>query len=226
MRPGTIISTIPTPPASYNLIDLITLKILLGITATGSDPFLVLLIGQASAAAQAYANNPFVVEGRQDQIFPPRDGWPRQTDGAYSPLQLSRWPLTAVTSVVETISGVQTTLTSGTDFLIDAAEGQLVRLNTYNGVQPTPYPVDWRANPVTVQFSAGYATIPPDVVDAVQIMIKGKFFGQTRDPNIRQQTSPGIIEQSFFFATGPGGQGDLPVDAMAKLDRYRIPVFG
>lgn len=226
-RPAVQIASIVTPAASYSLVDLQTLKTLLGITTTVYDAFLNLVIPQVSTAAQNYANNPFVVETIQDQFWPGADGWPWSVRRRTAPLQLSRWPISSMVSVVETINNVATTLTLGTDYLADTKTAQLTRLSTYS-TPPTgiaPSPADWRADPIVAQYQAGYATIPSDVVDAVAIMAQAKFYAQQRDPMIRSQNVSGVFEQSFFFATGPGGQGDLPVDAMAKLDRYRIPTI-
>ena len=227
MRPGVTVSTILTQPLNYNLVDLADVKTLLGLTGTTCDPFLNLVIPQASQAAISYCNNPFVVEGRQDLVFPPRDERPRTLRGDLDPLQLKRWPLTAVTSVVETIAGVATTLTLGTDFLADAALGQITRLETYwASSNASPGPTRWRGSQIVVQYSAGYATIPADVFDAVFILVKAKYYAQLRDPKIRQQASPGISEATYWFAAGPGGEGDLPADAQAKLQRYRVPKVG
>ena len=227
MRDAVTISTITQAPATYNLVDLASVKTLLGISNTNSDAFLNLVIPQASQAAINYCNNPFAVEARQDQIFPARDGRPRTLRGDLEPLQLRRWPLTAIASVVETIAGVATTLTLGTDFLADMSNGQLTRLETYwTSSSASPLPCRWRGSQIVAQYSAGYPTIPADVFDAVTIVVKAKYYGWLRDPMIRQQASPGIAEATYWFATGPGGSGDLPIDAQAKLDNYRVPVVG
>jgi len=51
MRPGVTVSTILTQPLNYNLVDLADVKTLLGLTGTTCDPFLNLVIPQASQAA-------------------------------------------------------------------------------------------------------------------------------------------------------------------------------
>jgi hypothetical protein len=226
-RPAVFISSIVTPADSYSLVDLADVKTMLGVTVSTFDNFFSLVIPQASTAAQNYANNPFVVETIQDQWFPGSDGWPWTVRGAYAPLQLKRWPLVAVPSVVETIAGVATTLTLGTDFLADMRLGQLTRLNTYcappAGVPPLP--CDWRPDPVVVQYQAGWETLPGDVFAAVVHLVKLEYYSQTRDPLIRSQSSPGIYEASYVMGTGPGGPGDLDAYAASKLDRYRVPVI-
>jgi hypothetical protein len=222
IRPEARLSTVTTAATSYNLIDLATLKILLGIAGGASDAYLNLLIPQASQAARTYCNNPIVVETIQDQIYPWRDDRPWTVRPRQEALQLTRWPIVSVISVVETEGaspGTPTTLVAGTDFLADTANGQLIRLDSYQR------PRSWGSDPVTAQYQAGWSPVPPDVVDAVHLMVKAKFYAQSRDPMIRSESAPSVYEAQYFFATGPGGQGDLPVDAMAKLDRYRVPVI-
>lgn len=224
-RPAVTISSIVDPASSYSLVDLVTLKILLGITTTTYDEYLNLVIPQASTAAQTYTNNPFVVETIQDQFWPGADGWPYMVRRRTAPLQLSRWPLVEMVSVVETINNVATTLTLGTDYLADTADGQLTRLSTYSAPPAgiAPWPVDWRANPIVAQYEAGYAAIPGDVFDAVVTIIKAKWYAQQRDPFVRSETVPGVLSQSYFQMDSATG---LPVDAVAALTRYRVPVVG
>ena len=220
MHPFVFISSVVTPATSYSLIDIATLKTLLGVTDTISDAFLALKIPQASTTAQNYCNNPFVVETVQDQVFPARDSWPWTISQRMAPLQLSRWPVISMTSVIETTGTTTETLVLGTDYLADLNLGQWTRLNQWGKPRP------WGSEPITIQYSAGYATVPFDVVDAVADLIKGAWFAQTRDPMIRSQNVAGVYEAAYFFATGPGGEGDLPVNVKAKLDRYRVPVVG
>lgn len=224
-RPAVQIASIVTPASNYNLVDLTTLKTLLGITTTTYDAFLNLVIPQASTAAQTFTNNPFVVETIQDQFWPGADGWPYMVRRREAPLQLSRWPIVSVVSVVETINNVVTTLTLGTDYLADTASGQLTRLSTYSTppVGIAPWPVDWRANPIVAQYVAGYVTIPGDVFDAVVTIIKAKWYAQQRDPFVRSENVPGVLSQSYFQMDSATG---LPVDAVALLRLYRVPVVG
>ena len=227
MRPPVTISSIVTPASSYSLVDLADVKTLLGITVTTYDALLNLFIPQASATAQSFCNNPFVVETIQDQFYPQSDGVPWTVKDRRAPIQLSRWPTVAISSVVETIAGVATTLTSGTDFLLDAENGQLTRLNTYDPNYSSPaLPCYWRPNPIVAQYTAGYQNIPNDVFDAVTTLVKMMYYAQTRDPLVRAQNVAGVYDASYVMGTGPGGEGDLPAYVAAKLQRYRVPVVG
>ena len=213
------ITTIVQAAASSDLVDLPTVKTLLDLQDNGLDTYLKLVITQASAAAQGFCNRPFVVETLVDRFWPQRDIYPGILRGGVAPLQLTRWPVVAVTSVVETQSGVPTTLIEGTDYLLDAAEGQLIRLDR-NG-----YPCIWRPVPITVTYSAGYNPIPPAVVDAVVRLVKGALMARKRDPMLRSEASPGVYEAAYWFGTGPGNPGGLPPDVQALLNDFYQPVF-
>ncbi|RBP03812.1 hypothetical protein DFR50_14260 [Roseiarcus fermentans] len=218
MGPPATISTVVTPAASPNLVDIATVKMMLGLTDTSADAFLALLIPQASAAAANFTNNKFVVETILDQIFPGRDGRPWTLRTAIAPLQLSRWPLVSVGSVIETIAGTPTTLISGTDYLVDAVNGQLVRLDSFG------FPRAWGSDPVAVTFTAGFAAIPFEVVAAVVEIVKIAYYAQGRDPMVRSQNAPGVFEQAFWFGNGPGVDNELPPSIAGKLLNYRMPV--
>ena len=218
MRPATTISTVVTPAASASLVDLPTVKAMLGLTDTANDLYIALLIPQASAAAVNFTNNKFVVETILDAIFPYRDGRPGTLRGELAPLQLSRWPLVSVGSVVETIAGTPTSLVAGTDYLIDSVNGQLARLDDLG------FPRAWGANPVAVTFTAGFPTIPPEVAAAVVELVKIAFYARGRDPMARSQNVPGVFEQQFWFGNGPGADNELPPSIAGKLQNYRVPV--
>ena len=219
MRPGAYVSTITQAAASYALIDIASLKLRLAISGTQSDAYLALAIADASAAASRFMNNPIVAETLSDQIYPWRDGPLGALRSREPALQLKRWPLIAVTSVVETIAQTATTLTAGTDFLVDAPYGRLVRLDSYGR------PRDWNADPVVVAYSAGYAAVPGDVQEAVAEMVKTRFFARTRDPAIREQNVEGVLQTQFWFGSGPGSDSDMPPTIAGKLERYRVPMF-
>lgn len=111
-------------------------------------------------------------------------------------------------------------LAEGEDYLVDRTTGLLTRL-----FQTDKQPKSWGL-PIIVIYWAGFTTIPDDLQDAVILMMKGRWYGRTRDPNIKSQNVEGVYSASYYFATGPGGQGDMGVDANAKLDRYKVGIAG
>lgn len=219
-RPDVQIDDV-TPAASYDLVSLTTVKTLLGVTDASLDAYFKLVITQASAIAAKYCERPFVVEVIQSSYFPQRDGWPWIVRDRIAPLQLCRYPVVSpITSVVETIAGVATTLVEGTDFLADYALGALTRLDDFGR------PRDWCANPIVVNFKGGYAAIPPNVQNAVVEIVKGMYYARTRDPGLRGENIEGVYSAQYWFGAGPGSNNGLPPSITVLLDPYRTPVIG
>lgn len=221
MTDRTIITTLITPATAptggqrYDLVDLATIKLELNATNNADDPFFRNLISRASAAAANYCNCVFPVETVKDEVLARHSQGHQRTipDRCY-PLQLSRFPVTSLTSVVE--NGV--TLVDGTDFRIDYDKGQLIRL----GIDG--HPKSWTSLAITIIFTAGYATIPFDIVDAVVRMVKNRWFMRQRDPSLRQQSIPGVLEQQYWVATGAEA-GAMTPDVVDLLSGFKVPVF-
>lgn len=121
-------------------------------------------------------------------------------------------------TIVENWPIAPTPLAEGIDFLIDYDYGHVTRL-----FETDRQPKSWNL-PIIAIYWAGFQDIPEDLQDAVVLMLKGRWYSRQRDPNVKSQNVEGVYSASYFFATGPGGQGDLSVDVNAKLDRYRVPV--
>jgi hypothetical protein len=208
------ISTVTTAAASYDLVTLDVVKDELGISDNSKNTTLQRYITAASAMVAQYCNRVFPVETLTDEIWAARDPWPRIINGGLPSLQLSRWPLVSVTSVTE--NGVA--LVQDTDFAVAAAAGQLIRLDV-NG-----YPRKWPIYPLVVVYRAGFDPIPVDVEDAVCRMVTRRYASKGRDPNLKQQNIPGVLEQSWWIATG-SDSGNMSPDISDILDNYRVPVL-
>jgi hypothetical protein len=115
-------------------------------------------------------------------------------------------------------------LVEGVDFLVDYDDGQLTRLDV------NAYPKRWPQLRTAVLYSTGWSLSDPTMADAqeaVTRMVKARYFGQTRDPALRQENVEGVWSAQYWFGAGPGAAvGDLPPDIMAMLDRYRALPFG
>jgi hypothetical protein len=111
-------------------------------------------------------------------------------------------------------------LAEAVDFLVMYDVGQLVRIDSQL------CPRRWPSFPITASYEAGYATIPPDVVEAVVLLVKHRWFSRKRDPYLRQENIPGVIESAWWIAQGPGTNGNLPPDVEDMLQKYRVPVLG
>ncbi len=109
-------------------------------------------------------------------------------------------------------------LCEGTDFITDAAVGQLTRLDTFG------HPRKWPAVSIVATYQAGYAVVPSEVADAAIRLVKHKWFARGRDPFLRQENIEGVYEAQYWIAQGPGTSGNLPPDVVDVLDNYRVPV--
>lgn len=207
-----IVTTVVSAASSKALITLSDVKLELGITGTTDDTWLTSVIDRASLAAAQYCNRTLVSETVKDQFWPQRDGYPWIIPGGIWPLQLTRWPVSSVSSVVEN----DVTLTVTTDYLLRSAEGQLVRLDS------RAYPKKWPAFTIAVQYVAGYQTIPSDLQDAVIRMVKSRWFMRSRDPLLKQEDVPGVYSAAYWVSTG--SEGAITPDVADLLDNYRVPV--
>ena len=122
---------------------------------TAHDTWLTGAIARMSSMMANYTNRTLVPELVQDVIDIERDAHPYQSPGGFSTIQLSRWPVLGVISVVQTLSATQSlTLTEGTDYRLDAANGLLLKLNPHTATSSK-----WDAAPLTVIYSAGYGEL-------------------------------------------------------------------
>jgi len=209
------ITTVVAPAASADLATLSDVKTDLGITSNDENTYLKAQISRCSAAIAQYCNRTFVVETVRDDIWPDRDAYPFEIPPGIAPLQLSRWPIVSLTSVTEN----DTALVEDTDFSQDASKGHLIRLDALL------YPKLWPTYKISVTYSAGYSTIPGDVVDALIRMVKARRDARNRDPMLKGRNIPGVIEQQWWVAS-PGEQGNMTPDISDLLDNYRVPLVG
>jgi hypothetical protein len=158
--PFSRITTVLSPAASYLLTDLATVKDELSIDTddTANDAWLTRAISQISRSIKRYTKRVFAPELVQNTFYARRDPDPHQTTGGVPVLELSRWPVLQVTSVVLTLIGgpaPQTrTLTEGMDFQVNPDTGELFRLDGCSGVV-----IPWRALGITVIYTAGYGAL-------------------------------------------------------------------
>jgi len=144
-------------------------------------------------------------------------------------ITLSASPTTAETAlsmwtgvqVVQTLSvGDTQTLVYGTDYTIDPAHGWLVRLDAWTGIS-----VRWEAEPVTVQYQAGFSTIPSDIEDACLRLVTARFRARGRDPMLVQRAQTNALgTERYWVGSMPGQNGAMSPEIAALLDPYRVPV--
>ena len=222
-----IVSTVLAAASSYDLTTLANIKDDLAIPATdtSSDVTLARFITEQSALVAQYCNRVFPIETVRDVIYPDRDPYPYQVTGMVSELQLSRWPVVSVSSVVDQVAvGVINTLIKNIDFIIDLARGWLTKIDPNTG-----YPTDWSPDQYTVQYKAGYFTPgttnpPADLEMAVLRLVTARFKARGRDPFLRSQGEPGVGQEQYWIGALPGQSGPFPPDIAAVLEKYRVPL--
>lgn len=213
------ITTVTTPAASQDLTTLDLVKAELGVGDTASDTLLSSWIARASAAVTQYCNRVFPVETLRDDVLPERDPYPWQVPGVFAPLQLARRPVLASPAVTVSVAGEA--LDPATDFLVDAAAGQIVRLGTDGR------PRAWACEPTSITYRAGFDPIPADVQDACIRLVWGRWWLRKRgDPLMRAEDLPGVRKVEWWVDTSPGANAAMPQDVLDLLDNYRVPVVG
>lgn len=125
--------------------------------------------------------------------------------------------------VVQTLSVDTTqTLVYGQDFKIDADRGWLIRINSWTDVSQK-----WEAEPVTVRYQAGFASVPPDIAEACLRLVTARFRARGRDPMLAERTQATLVgTERYWVGAAPGQTGQFPNEIAGILDRYRVPVIG
>jgi hypothetical protein len=188
-----VVTTVQAAAASYNLTDLPTVKDELSIDATDttSDAFLGRGITQTSEAMAQYCNRVFVVEALTDTFYfnwrSPRRRDFKESDDA---IQLTRWPVAAVLSVTITDApgDTPTALVAGVDYVLDAKNGQLIKLDPTDEVLSR-----WQDVTVVVSYLAGYGGAPTETYT-----IPGSPYTQAVSQSAAFSVDAGVV----YTATG------------------------
>lgn len=192
-------------------------EIKLDLRDTSNDAWIDRAIGQVSRSISSYCNRVFPREKLTDTIFIQQDPYPYQTPGGLDVLQLSRWPVIALDSVKQRLSAATLqTLTAGTDFVLNAGSGELIRL------EPNGLASRWEALPTSVQYDAGFDAIPDDVAVAALRWLVWRWNERTRDPALKATQQPDLGTRSYY--NGARNIGGLPDEIATLLDSYRVPV--
>lgn len=205
------IVTVGTAAPSQDLTSLADIKAELDLTdsVTTRDAWLTTSISRVSETMARYCRRVFIRQSYSEQ-------W-RLSRSLRGPLVLSQWPC-AVTSI--SLDG--TVLGAGT-WEEDAGSGRVWRLNNDNRVL-------WGPAKIVAVYDAGYdapgtsspsTPLPDDIQGACIEAVKAKYFARMRDPLLKSEAIPNVIDRSFWVSA-PGVAADpLPPDVLASLAPYR-----
>lgn len=182
--------------ASTDLCSRTNLKSYLGLTGTGHDDTLDMLIDAASEAIESYCRRSFGVTAHVEYH-----------DGGHDRIVLRHRPVTALTGLWDDLArefSDSSEITSD-DYVLDSDLGILhLDAGTFaEGIRN-----------VKVSYSAGYSTIPDDLSQAC-ILLAAAWFNQGRagGDGLRAQTLAGVAHQF--------GQQPLPESVRQLLSSYR-----
>lgn len=206
---------ISIPASDRTLISLEEAKVALGITGTGEDASLGILIESISdAIAQdcrvAMAGNvpptlraetlveTLRVEGRQSAILTSR-----------------RFIDPEAVSIVEAGSD----LADG-EFEVDASAGMITRLISDRAAC-------WACGKIVVTYTAGFDVVPTDLKRAVVLALREQRAGDTHDPLLKREDVDGLGEQEFWIGgLAKAGGGAFSVQVSEMLAPYRATAIG
>jgi len=191
--------SVDTAAADQSLVALDDLKDDLGITSSSEDDYLTRQIASASADIALYCDRVFKTETVIETFHL------TQTERL---LCLERYPVGSIGSI--TVDG--TALASGL-YQADGDTGHLYRKDSDGDI------TTWAICRTVVTYDAGYDTIPADLEAACISLIKARRSARTRDPVLRSEEIPDVYKAAYWVS-GPG-DGELPPDVTAALDRYR-----
>jgi hypothetical protein len=200
-----LFTTVAVPAANRTLVSLDDLREQLRVNPndTSNNAWWTKVIARTSRQAERYCNRIFVTQGYVDNF-------PVNVSGqSGEALILSQAPVDPTSIVVQIDSVV---LAAGTDFGLDQYAGLVYRLSE---------PMLWTSQTqLIVQYTAGFATIPDDVQQAVLDLCTMDNSGRGRDPMLRASETPGLGRQEYWVGGLPGG-ALIPQDIAGLLNPYR-----
>lgn len=188
-----------TPATSTALVTLAAAKTELDITGSSSDAALGARIDDISAEIAGLCNRENFGSARVEERLSVRRGtkWP---------LWLRHWPVTAIISVTEDGTPLETT-----DYLL-GEKRQLLRRDAQNG-----HIIPWRACEIVVTYDGGYnlpGDCPGDLRRAALLLLTASWRSTGRDMRERAVSVPGVMDVTYAVA------GSLPAHLEATLARY------
>lgn len=103
-------------------------------------------------------------------------------------VRLGRRPVTEVASV--TVGG---SVVDAANFELNAAAGAV----TY---APGGTPQGWRTGATVISYKGGFVAVPDDLKEAMMRLIAGFRSDTGRDPNLKREDIPGVLEREYWVA--------------------------
>jgi uncharacterized phiE125 gp8 family phage protein len=211
---------IVTPAESELLTTLERVKAELQITTDANDEILEAKIAEASSDIQAALGKRLPRENlketfwHDDELRVAHLGNPAQTT-----LFLNRTPVAAIASVT-----VDDIVLDPSEYRLDPDAGLLDRLST-DGI-----PCAWRfCKSVIVAYIGGFILPGQDgrnlayaIEGAVVALVSDYWASRGRDPTLRSESIPGVIDRQFWVGA-VGDPGLLPPRVLASIAPFRRP---
>lgn len=221
---NNIITKVLTPATDFRLTTKEHVRDDLNITDGSDDAFLDRLIVQESTSVASYCNRVFAMQTYRDTWRWERGNNLVAVRNRNPLLSVRMVPLLSISSIIE--RGVM--LTEDVDFEVDYERGYIYRLNDCDEQR------QWPAVKIVVIYVAGFTlptqgangenfTLPADVEQAVIRMVKARYIARDRDPNMKSQTVPGVLETTFWIPNSD--TGNMPPEIADILDNYRVPAI-
>jgi len=177
--------SVTTPATDVSLLTIAELRAAAGVTDNSKDAELTILGRRISTAiarqcciADDGVNPPTLLRETCTEVF----RW-----SGCGPLHLSRRPVTLIVSAVNGVSAID-----GANY--EVSGGSVLHYLTSDEL------TSWPAGKITVVYEAGYATAPDDLKLAASKLATATFAETARDPNLKREDLPGIIEREYWVA--------------------------
>jgi uncharacterized phiE125 gp8 family phage protein len=214
---------IVTPAESELLTTLDRVKSELQIATDANDEMLKAKIAEASSDIQAAVGKRLPREDVKETFWHDHDVHPlraaRFGNPAQTTLFLNRTPVSAIASVT-----VDDIALDSSQVRLDPDAGLIDRLS------PDGFPCSWCfCKSVIVTYTGGYVlpgntgrSLPYGIEGAVVALVSDYWASRGRDPTLRSESIPGLIDRQFWVGA-VGDPGLLPPRVLASITQFRRP---
>jgi hypothetical protein len=208
------ILTVSTAATVRALTTLARVKSELQITNNEKDEIITTRISEASTTLETYLRRVLARETVVETIRL------QAGDGAAECLNLKRWPVASITSIMEDDVAVDSE-----EYELEPAAGIIYRLDA------SGYRSSWFfCKSIILTYVAGYLLpaetsrdLPADIELAAVKLVTGQHLSSGRDPLVKMEEIPGVMRQEFWVGSIPDASS-LPPDVTALVEPYRRPI--